>query len=70
MTSPMTTFRSEQLDIFRDDPARRARAYRIAADAALAQGDNQFFTAQERHDNYTAEAERLEALAGIKRNAA
>lgn len=66
----MTKFRSEQLDIFRDDPARRARAYRIAAQAALAQGDTKFFTAQERHDRYIAEAERLEALAGIKRNAA
>ena len=59
-----------QLDIFRDDPARRARAYRIAAEAALAQGDNQFFTAQERYDKYIAEAERLEALAGQTRNAA
>ena len=66
----MTTFRSEQLDIFRDDPARKARANRIAAEQALAQGDNQFFTAQERYDNYIAEPERLEALAGIKRNAA
>jgi len=70
MTSPMTTFRCEQLDIFRDDPARRARAHRIAADAALAQGDTEFFTAQQRHDNYIAEAERLEALAGKTRNAA
>lgn len=59
-----------QLDLFDHDPARLARANRIAAQAALAQGDTQFFTAQERHDNYTAEAERLEALAGIKRNAA
>ena len=59
-----------QLDLFDHDPARLARANRIAAQAALAQGDNQFFTAQERHDKYTAEAERLEALAGIKRNAA
>lgn len=59
-----------QLDLFDHDPAKLARANRIAADAALAQGDNQFFTAQERHDRYTAEAERLEALAGIKRNAA
>lgn len=59
-----------QLDIFRDDPAVQARAHRIAAQTALSQGDNQFFTAQERYDNYTAEAERLEALAGIKRNAA
>ena len=52
-----------QLDIFRDDPAVKARANRIAAAAALAQGDNQFFTAQERHDNYIAEAIRLEGLA-------
>ena len=59
-----------QLDLFDHDPARLARANRIAAQAALAQGDTQFFTAQERYDKYTAEAERLEALAGIKRNAA
>lgn len=59
-----------QLDLFDHDPARLARANRIAADAALAQGDNQFFTAQERHDRYIAEAERLEALAGQTRNAA
>ena len=59
-----------QLDLFDHDPGKLARAYRIAADAALAQGDTEFFTARERHDNYTAEAERLEALAGIRRNAA
>lgn len=59
-----------QLDLFDHDPEKLARANRIAADAALAQGDNQFFTAQERYDRYIAEAERLEALAGIKRNAA
>lgn len=59
-----------QRDLFDHDPARLARANRIAAQAALAQGDTKFFTAQERHDRYIAEAERLEALAGIKRNAA
>ncbi len=59
-----------QLDLFDHDPARLARANRIAAQAAPAQGDNQFFTAQERHDNYIAEAERLERLAGQTRNAA
>lgn len=59
-----------QLDLFDHDPAKLARAYRIAADAALAQGDTEFFTAQQRYDNYTAEAERLEALAGQTRNAA
>lgn len=59
-----------QLDLFDHDPAKLARAYRAAAEQALAQGDTEFFTAQQSHDNYTAEAERLEALAGIKRNAA
>lgn len=52
-----------QLDIFRDDPAVQAKAHRIAAQTALHQGDNQFFTAQERYDNYTAAAIRLEAEA-------
>lgn len=52
-----------QLDLFDHDPGKLARAYRIAAAQALAQGDNQFFTAQERHDNYIAEAIRLEAEA-------
>lgn len=59
-----------QLDLFDHDPAILARAYRIAAQTALSQGDNQFFTAQERHDRYIAEAKRLEALAGKTRNAA
>lgn len=59
-----------QLDLFDHDPAKLARAYRAAATQALAQGDGMHFTAQERHDNYTAEAERLEALAGLTRNAA
>lgn len=48
---------------YNHDPAKLARAYRAAAAQALAQGDNQFFTAQERHDNYTAAAIRLEAEA-------
>lgn len=51
----------ENLDIFYDDPIFKARAHRIAAQAALAQGDTQFFTAKERHDNYIALAEELEA---------
>ena len=59
-----------QLDMFDHDPAKLARANRIAAQTALAQGDTEFFTAQQRHDNYTAEADRLEALAGQTRNAA
>ena len=59
-----------QLDLFDHDPAKLARAYRAAAAQALAQGDGMHFTAQERHDNYIAEAQRLEALAGQTRNAA
>ena len=42
--------------------ANAAISAMLAAAQALAQGDNQFFTAQERHDKYTAEAERLMAL--------
>lgn len=59
-----------QLDLFDHDPARLAKAYRTAAEAALAQGDTEYFTAQQRYDNYTAEADRLERLAGMTRNAA
>lgn len=59
-----------QLDLFDHDPTRLAKAYREAADQALRQGDTIHFTARERYDNYIAEAQRLEALAGQTRNAA
>lgn len=54
-----------QLDIFDDDPARLAKANRDAADQALK--DMQFPTTirLERAAHYTAEAERLEALASL-----
>ncbi|HID8537179.1 TPA: hypothetical protein ACXIMI_002309 [Stenotrophomonas maltophilia] len=54
-----------QLDIFDDDPARLAQANRDAADQAAK--DMQFppKIRQERVDHYTAEAERLEALAAL-----
>ena len=52
-----------QLDIFEHDPARLAKANRVAAETALI--DVQFTAAerQERHDYYLGEALRLEALA-------
>ncbi|MCF5091164.1 hypothetical protein GIW57_13410 [Stenotrophomonas sp. PA-6-5C] len=54
-----------QLDIFDHDPARLAKANRDAADQA--RKDMQFppKIRQERVDHYTAEAERLEALAAL-----
>lgn len=54
---------SNQLDIFDHDPARLAKANRIAAENALT---DPFFSGkvrQERHDHYIAEAVRLERLA-------
>lgn len=52
-----------QLDIFEHDPARLAKANRVAAKTALI--DVQFTAPkrQERHDYYLGEALRLEALA-------
>ncbi|MEN4951890.1 hypothetical protein [Stenotrophomonas sp. TWI819] len=52
-----------QLDIFEHDPARLAKANRVAAETALI--DVQFTATerQERHDYYLGEALRLEALA-------
>lgn len=54
---------SGQLDIFDHDPARLVQAYRHAAQTALAMGDMGYFTARERADHHTKEAERLERLA-------
>lgn len=54
---------SAQLDIFDHDPARLAAAYRQAAQHALAMGDTGYFTARERAEHHTKEAERLERLA-------
>lgn len=54
-----------QLDIFDHDPARLAKANRVAAENALT---DPFFSAkvrQDRHDYYIAEAERLERLAAM-----
>lgn len=53
----------KQLDIFRNDPGRMAVLYRTSAETALK--DVQFSppARQDRHDHYTREAERLEALA-------
>ncbi len=52
-----------QLDIFEHDPARLAKANRVAAETALR--DVQFTDTErkERHDYYLGEALRLEALA-------
>lgn len=52
-----------QLDIFEHDPARLAKANRVAAETALR--DVQFTATErkERHDYYLGEALRLEALA-------
>lgn len=47
------------------DPARNAQAWRTAADMALV---NPWFddkTKQARYEHYIAEAQRLEALAGV-----
>ena len=62
-----------QLDIFKDDPVRMAKANRAAADQALR--DMQFTESerQERAAYYTREAERWEfsaALGGQKTNPA
>ncbi|RRU17857.1 hypothetical protein [Stenotrophomonas sp. 278] len=54
-----------QLDIFDHDPARLAALSREAAQLALAAGDQGYFTARERYEFHTAEAERLERLAGM-----
>ncbi|MCU1215908.1 hypothetical protein JAK24_05955 [Stenotrophomonas maltophilia] len=54
-----------QLDIFDHDPARLAKANRVAAENALT---DPFFSQkvrQDRHDYYIAEAERLERLAAM-----
>lgn len=53
----------KQLDIFQNDPGRMALLYRTSAETALK--DAQFTppVRQDRHDHYTREAERLEALA-------
>lgn len=49
-----------QLDVFRDDPKRLAKAWRTAAETALT--DIQFSPdeRQERHDYYMAEARKLD----------
>ncbi len=54
-----------QLDIFKDDPARMAKANHAAADAAL--HDRQFTESerQERAAYYTREAERWEFSAAL-----
>ncbi|WP_313465681.1 hypothetical protein [Stenotrophomonas sp.] len=54
-----------QLDIFKDDPVRMAKANREAADAAL--HDRQFTESerQERAAYYTREAERWEFSAAL-----
>ncbi len=55
-----------QLDIFDHDPARLAAKHREAAQHALGAGDQGYFTARERYELLTAEAERLERQAGIR----
>ncbi|MEI4518648.1 MULTISPECIES: hypothetical protein [unclassified Stenotrophomonas] len=55
-----------QLDIFDHDPAVLAAKHREAAQFALTAGDQGFFTAQERYDHLSAEAERLERLAAMQ----
>lgn len=54
-----------QLDIFDHDPARLAKANRIAAEHALTDPCFSETVRKERHDYYTAEAERLERLAAL-----
>ncbi|MBA0342102.1 hypothetical protein D7U87_15540 [Stenotrophomonas maltophilia] len=56
-----------QLDIFKDDPVRMAKANREAADHAL--HDKQFTESerQERSAYYTREAERWESSAALGR---
>lgn len=50
-----------QLDLYRDDPARLASAYRTAAEIALHDPHWHPTEQQRRHDNYIAEAARIEA---------
>lgn len=57
---------TRQLDIFDHDPARLAAAYRQAAQHALEMGDTGYFTASERAEHHTKEAERLERLAEMR----
>lgn len=52
-----------QLDIFDHDPARLAQVSCEAAQHALTAGDQGYFTARERYDFHSREAERLELLA-------
>jgi len=54
-----------QLDIFDHDPARLAKANRDAAEHALTDVQFSHEVRQERAAHYTAEAERLEALAAL-----
>ncbi|HGM5514566.1 TPA: hypothetical protein ACKPYU_000841 [Stenotrophomonas maltophilia] len=54
-----------QLDIFDHDPARLAKANRDAAEHALTDVQFSHKVRQERAAHYTAEAERLEALAAL-----
>lgn len=52
----------QQMDIFRDDPSRKAAAYRAQAET---EQHNPYFTEAERVARvayYLAEAERLEAI--------
>lgn len=54
-----------QLDIFDHDPARLAKANRDAAEHALTDVQFSHKFRQERAAHYTAEADRLEALAAL-----
>ncbi len=54
-----------QLDIFDHDPARLAKANRIAAECALHDPYFPPSQRQDRHDYYIAEAERFERLAAM-----
>lgn len=62
---PLESSMKAQLDIFDHDPARLAAKSREAAQHALAAGNQGYFTAQERYEFHTAEAERLERLASM-----
>lgn len=55
----------KQLDVFRDDPGRMAKAWRAAAETALIDVQFNDDDRKRRHDYYLAEAERLEALAEV-----
>ncbi|WP_337054033.1 hypothetical protein [Pseudoxanthomonas sp. USHLN014] len=48
----------QQTDLFRDDPARKAKEWRDAAETSL----KQFPEDQRRYDYYASNAERWEAL--------